>query len=280
MRNFRAQVERNERPAQKRPGFLRRLFTRDNSQDVDQVYPVARSRAAEVNEATLVTQCAKTARLNAKEFFGITIPQESHAGEVLQTMERKGYKKIQLSNDRNTGTMSQVAYIGVNALQNGKKIGHVALATKPVGGTEWYISDPHQTGRDMTRLSDYPATISVAYELTPVVDNVSTLRLKNKIKVNKYGTDKATTNSAKVEYTQIDSRTLPTALSDKNQSRVSGDDIKEAGWFRRTDKGTDIISESQIKSILEQVAALPKTKLSDFVEKCVRLGNPSNTVRF
>lgn len=61
----------------------------------------------------------------------------------------KTHQNISLDYSRNTTGRTQVAYVGIDVVDAKTKqnISHVALATKPNGGNEWFITDPYQGGQ-------------------------------------------------------------------------------------------------------------------------------------
>jgi len=60
---------------------------------------------------------------------------------------------------------------------NGKPISHVALATKPFGGKEWFVLDPYKGQNAWMPLSNYPGRRNiVAYELQGTKDTLTTGR--------------------------------------------------------------------------------------------------------
>ena len=143
---------------QKRKGLFGRLFSPKNWPDYSKTFVTAKTAPAEFGINT--TLCAKTARNNAENIFGITDLPRGNAWDVLKSLS-KTHQNISLDYSRNTTGRTQVAYVGIDVVDAKTKqnISHVALATKPNGGNEWFITDPYQGGQWFIRLRDYPTNV-------------------------------------------------------------------------------------------------------------------------
>ncbi len=153
------------------------------------------------------------------------------AGPQTQEISRK-YPRISLDNSRNETGKAQVAYVAIDVVdRNGSKISHVALATKPFGGKEWFVLDPYKGGNSWMPLSQYPARRNiVGYELTNAQDTLTTGKRVGSMKVREYkqgllsGNERATENPT-VDYgNTINADNIFYALGDRNFSGSMGDD--------------------------------------------------------
>lgn len=226
------------------------------------------------------TLCAKTARENAKNLFGVNIPRSGNARDVIRQMDRS-YPQISLSNERNISNMAEVAYVSLDVVwPDGKKISHVALATKPRWSTNWFITDPYQSWSSWIRISEYPATLQKAWKLNPQYDNLTLGKNKEALKVRTYkaadGAAEYETSSAKIEYGKIitwDNVLL--ALGDRNVSWTMGDDTRRKRFLGIIPYGreqdTSISSEQSIALELQNIADLPHTNVNQFIAQCIRV---------